>query len=516
MVLEEAPTTSTVSSMPRARTTNNSVSSLAEQTEIIRSMSDKASKGTACPSSPKGQDLGKKQKKKAAAGGKKTLDPEPLPQGDNVAIPRPAGAGGVPGNQGAEPSVNQASGSDVTPRVQNMASFPPQHLMAPYGQHMPVYFPHSMGFQGFYPPGMGVQLEQQEEDSWEDSESVCTVSSGAPMDGMGPRQGDHEMSDDEDEGPLMMPAPQKRVEASLDFSGLKEGKLAQLLQSRHQKVKEDEKLTPPINETLAAIVNAFFEETKVAGELEKLTKEYPQVKNMDKQLVPKLDAELFTAIDPQVRAVDVALQGIQKGVVAAVSAMAPIGSLMLERGNTDKELDELSGNMLDAMHILALTSKGLEHRRRETLKPNMQQTYAKALGKAHEGDPQWLYGGNLSEATRKCEVAKKLADKIVKRKTPQQSQGHQHNKQNPQGGNQNKRFKQPNKQNWQNFQQAQSGQKAFGYQHFQMPQVQMQTPYTYGYQNQQYQQYKGKGPRQQQGQANGGNNQDFQKRGAQK
>ena len=114
------------------------------------------------------------------------------------------------------------------------------------------------------------------------------------------------------------------------------------------------------------------------------------------------------------RGVNVALQNIKKGVVTAISAMAPIGSLMVERGNSDPDLEDLSVNMLDAMQLLALTSRGVEHRRREALKPNMQQTYAKVLGKPHE--PQWLCGGNLSEVTRKCEAAKRLADKVIKRK----------------------------------------------------------------------------------------------------
>ena len=182
------------------------------------------------------------------------------------------------------------------------------------------------------------------------------------------------------------------------------------------------------------------------------------------------------------------------------------------------ELDELSQNMLDAMQLLALTSRGMENRRREALKPSMQHSYARVLGKPQEGDPQWLYGGNLSEATRKCEVAKRLTDKLIKRKGPQ-GQGPQ-NKQGAQGGQNNqKRFKNA-KQMRQNFQQQQMMPRMFGYQQFQ-PQMQ-QMNYQYQYPNQQqqgYQNFRPKGQRHQQpsaGQNMGGGNQDFQKRGAQK
>ena len=516
-VSSRPPSSRKVSSMPGARTTNNSVSTLEEQSDLIRSMAEKGNKSSSAKSSVSQEDLTKKKGKK----GKRPLDPETRDAAEHAPL-----------DIGAEPvqrAVNHRDG-DVTdeaaqaqqpvqmaaPMPMAAMGFPTQQVQPP----MPFFFPQmpqQMGYQGMYPQqALGfmncAQMDCQNESDPEDEPVPLVNFSG--------RQADHEMSDDDDSVISVATQAQKQDKA-VDFSDLKTGKLAALLQSQHQKIKEEDRVTPPINDKLAHIVNGFFEETKAAGDLERLAKEYPQVKNMPKQLVPKLDPELFTALDPQVRAVDVALQNIQKGVVAAISAMAPIGSLMLQRGESDKELDDLSGNMLDSMRLLALTSKGMEHRRREALKPSLQHTYAKVLGKPQEGDPQWLYGGNLSEATRKCEVAKRLADKIVKKKGNPQGGNAQQNRQGGHGQAQNKKFKQGGKQNWQtgqgwqNHQQGQMTPRMFGYQYYQQPQMPQMA-----YQNMHQQSNTGFRPRgqkpQQQGAGQGGKTaQDFQKRGAQ-
>ena len=96
-----------------------------------------------------------------------------------------------------------------------------------------------------------------------------------------------------------------------------------------------------MHKVMASTINDFFEEAKVAGELEKLTKNYPRIQNMEAQIVSRLDGEIFNAVDQHVRAADVALQNIQKGLVAAISAMAPVGTLLISRGLEDPELDAL-------------------------------------------------------------------------------------------------------------------------------------------------------------------------------
>ena len=57
------------------------------------------------------------------------------------------------------------------------------------------------------------------------------------------------------------------------------------------------------------ILDEMLKGTKAAGELEKLTKEYLRVKNLEKLVMPKPETELFTAIDQNT---DVSLQNLQR------------------------------------------------------------------------------------------------------------------------------------------------------------------------------------------------------------
>ena len=353
--------------MPLARTTNNSVSTLEEQSDIIKTMSEKAEKVVKASGK---SDQSKKKAKKPAA-----------PTSGQQAEPGPGQAPGTSGsdnvsNQAAEPApLDAVTGNGLQPL--------PPHLPMLYPQ------PQHMGFPGAYPqqflpypPPYGPPYQFGGE-GWEE-ETVASYE----------RQSTHNISDDEDEVQSVgSEAVEEKGKRNLDFSKLKPGKMASLLKEQHKKVKDEDRVSQDINDELAGVFDGFFEDTRPGAELERLCKAYPRVKNLENQVVPKLDTELFTAIDHLARTADVSMQTLQKGVVAAISALAPVTALILSRGETDEELDELSGNALEALQLLALTSVAMSNRRRELLKPYLQHTYARALTRAPEGVSQWLYGG---------------------------------------------------------------------------------------------------------------------------
>ena len=108
----------------------------------------------------------------------------------------------------------------------------------------------------------------------------------------------------------------------------------------------------------------------------------------------------------------------KKGLVAAISAMAPIASLYLDRGLGDQELDQLGDNIFDAIHLIALRNIGLTNRRKEIIKPS-----------------------------RKCEADMRVADEVLKRKNniPQQLGQQQGQKAQPQ---RQKKFKHVSNATW--------------------------------------------------------------------
>ena len=516
--------------MPKRRLTNNSVSTVEEQNLLIRIMSERG--GANASTSQEGiSDKKVKGKRKASA----ALGKEPLPEKAKEAraepraepraeVPRRAGdvveldpvtsgdrSRGLTSMAGGGASVTLSTAASAGALNMGPAPLPMPFFFPPQPQQYPGYFPAPGQYAGFGQP-MGCQEmmdgAQDSDENWEletepGSEPDRSGEQGRPV---------HSISDDDDDIPACSKDQDKPV---LDFENLKAGKMAQWLKETHRKATEADRPGENINPTLAKIIDEFFEETKVLTELERLAKEFPKTGNITKLVVPKLDQELFGAIDQNVRTADVFIQSIQKGLTAAIAATAPIAAFMLERGDTDPELDGFSTNIVKAIQLEVLALKALSTRRREQIKPYMQNTYAKAMAKAHDGDPQWLYGGNLSETTRKCEIAKKMAEKIVKRKqTPQQNNTNQQRQQGGRGGFGKKvRGNNPNHY-----------QKSFGYGSQNVPyQMQyQQTPFQYQayqayqpyYQNQSYK--KGQGQQNGGQQQQQGHQQDFRPRGPRK
>ena len=485
--------------MPAGRTTNNSISSLVEQDLLITVMAEKTT------TSVKNSTGSKEKKAKKPRGASQTVtapdSQAPVGYGDNVATSARAEAEQVEtleeGAQAPLQLVQPAGGQNPM----GQEGFPLPYFYPPplYGRGLGHY--SGLGQNFVYPPDFGPMDAHSvhSEESWE----AQSVTSG--------RQATHQMSDDEDD---------KQTEAQpikapkMDFASLKSGKMAEILKQRHEKTHGGEKLGPQINETLAGTINDFYAETKVNTELEKLAKDYPRVENVPRLCVPKLDVELFPAVDQNTRQTDVALQNLQKGLVGAISAMAPVASLMVNRGDVDAELEELCGNMVDAMQMVALVDLGLTTRRRELIKPSMQQTYARALAKGPSGSPEWLYGGNLSQEARKCEEAKKVAEKVMKRKntqTTQQNAPATHFK--GAGRGQNKRFKFQQGGNKQHYQPR--GYQGFN-QVFPAPMPVYQQQYQQFPQQFQYQDFRQKSQRQNNQQNFVPQQQDFQKRGLKK
>ena len=205
----------------------------------------------------------------------------------------------------------------------------------------------------------------------------------------------------------------------------KKGVCANILKENIAHVKEADKVSPKLPTELAFGVDKYLKDCVFTSDMEKLSKQYPRVENLEFLKVPRLDVEVYQVIEQKVRNNDQSLQTVQKSIVAAVSALSPLLELAFERADSDQELDESSRGLWDSIQLMAHALNGISARRRELIKPCLAPIYARVLTKGHETTPDWLYGGNLLETTKKCEAAKKLSEKLLKPKPQQQQQQQQ-------------------------------------------------------------------------------------------
>ena len=262
---------------------------------------------------------------------------------------------------------------------------------------------------------------------------------------------------------------------------------ADLLKDHLTKVKEADKVADKISEPVAAGVDKFLRDSWYTSEMEKLSKQYPRIQNVKGLKVPKLDMEVFQLVQQNVRNTDQSFQSIQKALVSGMSALSPVLDLAIQRGNKDDELDPLTKNLLQGMQLFSFAFNAISTRRKEVLKPCLAPAYARVLTKGHDTTPEWLFGGDLLTTTKKCEAAKRIGEKVLNLKRKQDQQPPREIQQNkrfkgPQSSGQGM-LRAHNPQNPQNVRFVQP--QSYQYQ-FPNPQQmqQMQFPQQMGYQQQ--------------------------------
>ena len=234
----------------------------------------------------------------------------------------------------------------------------------------------------------------------------------------------HDISEDESEllesdldNELAVPAvPVEPVGSQIK----KKGAFAEILKENLNKVKEADKVASKLAPEVASGVDKYLKDCVYASDMEKLVKEYPRVDNVQGMRVPRLDTEVYQVIEQHVRTFDQQLQSIQKGIVGAISAISPLLDLGFERADEDVQLDACARGIWDSVQLMAFALNGLSQRRRDLIKPSLAPIYAQVLTKGHDTTPEWLYGGNLVETTKKCETAKRISEKILAKKPQKQ------------------------------------------------------------------------------------------------
>ena len=426
--------------MASKRGTNNSiVSTLEDQTRVISEMSEKGggmgkekdrSAGVPSEKIKKKTRNGKASQEKAPP---RTLDPQGSTSRDVIPAqthggPAPSGSRSRPAAVAAVPDPVQDVGAELLSdepgdapgdqvevndgeEGQDNQLLDPDYQQWLWQQQLQQMNMQQFGMPNFQmPPAWGFQpvfINQQ-------VEQVKVPQAAA-------RQADHEISDDDEEEDINPPP-----------AGALEGASDELLREQLEHVNEADKVSPKVETKVAQLLDRYLKDAVLISEMEKAAKKYPRIDNCLRMKVPRLDAEVFQVVEQPVRTNDQNMQGIQRGIQAAMAAIAPVLDLVFQRKMDDPELDNLGTNVMNGLQLMAFASNAVAMKRREMLKPHLSPLYAKAMTKTQEESVEWLYGGDLSETTKQCETAKRISDKVLKRKQPFY----------PRGGR-GKRFRQP-------------------------------------------------------------------------
>ena len=443
--------------MASKRVTNNStVTTLEDQTRIISVMSEKGGGQRPEKASNSTSTIEKTKAKKKIRVGKGSQDKTPLrpldPQGTSSDVTaaqtrgagtssasrsrppdEPAAAanvgGGGDGDQGDAPSnpgdvSNQAEADDLDELEQGIPEgddgnqfVDPDYRQWLWQQQMQqMNVPQFGNFMPNFPFGNVQQMS-----NWGYQMGIPHQPVGINPGRSTARQPDHEISDDEDDVPI--PANPALIPASTGQNKGEEGASAELLKEQLGQVSEADRVSPPVGTKVAQLLDRYLKDAMLVSEMEKAVKKYPRVENCERMKVQRLDVEVFQGLEQNLKTCDQNFQGIQRGIMAAMAAIAPVLDLVFQRKLDDPELDALGTNVMNGLQLMAFASNSIAGKRRDLLKPHLAPIYAKVMTKAQEESVDWLYGGDLTETTKQCETAKKIGEKVIKRKQPFQGRG---------------------------------------------------------------------------------------------
>ena len=135
------------------------------------------------------------------------------------------------------------------------------------------------------------------------------------------RQATHEMSEDEEEEIMVIDRPVTQSQQTVKGP---ESKSETLLKEQLGSVKEADRVSQAASDEVARLLDRYLKDATAVAEMEKLVKLYPRIANLEGMKVQRLDGEIFQAVEQGVKNTDQSFQGVQKAILAAMTAFTPV------------------------------------------------------------------------------------------------------------------------------------------------------------------------------------------------
>lgn len=216
--------------------------------------------------------------------------------------------------------------------------------------------------------------------------------------------------------------PKARREFKLDTS-LHEGALLTELKDLYKDKKKPVAERITLSESMVGVIQHFYEGPAEGGPkplkaIKELSRQYTGIKDV-------LQARVL-AMNDEIRFSDGRKDGesslliATKGVVGALTAMAPTLDILLQRGSADPELNAQAMNMLSAVRLLVCTHNQMRIDRRLSVQKVVHSKLGKELIKERRdvyGDgpstSEFLLGENLGEKNRQLMKSVRASDSCM-------------------------------------------------------------------------------------------------------
>lgn len=233
-----------------------------------------------------------------------------------------------------------------------------------------------------------------------------------------------EENPDEDEGRVVETRPEEMAGTSKKSkaqaepadkipaeSNKDEGALHDIAQS----LQLEEKCSPKVAEQLANVVNGVMQ-TRLSDEVQaERLKAYQRPENCDSLVTVKVNPLIWEKLRSETRSADIKLQKVQtliiKSVMPSVQVIETLNKVQDQIPTGILDVPALMKQLSDGIALSSCASYELNMRRREAIKPDLNQEY-KHLCSSTVPVTEFLFGSDLSQQLKDMAQANRVASKL--------------------------------------------------------------------------------------------------------
>ncbi|XP_071801835.1 uncharacterized protein [Asterias amurensis] len=165
-----------------------------------------------------------------------------------------------------------------------------------------------------------------------------------------------------------------------------------------------------VDEKLAGVISKLLRHKSSEGKVAEKLNSFKRPCNIPELDCTRVNPEIWNSLQSKTRSMDIKLQKVEQ---AALKGMVPIVTCIEALMSTNKSLDHkvLVTNLLDALAIIGHATTELNFRRRELIKPDLNQQFS-TLCSAQAPVTGLLFGDNLSQKCKDIQETNKLGQKF--------------------------------------------------------------------------------------------------------
>ena len=187
----------------------------------------------------------------------------------------------------------------------------------------------------------------------------------------------------------------------------------EVLNEISQELDCDELFSPPLLDKLATVVNKMLRIKLSEDKLKEKQRLYTRPQNCETLTTTRVNAEIWAKLQSHTRSVDIRLQKVQALLLKGIVPILQIANTQLSTEATAKDENhkEMTRQALDAISLLSQANQELNQRRRELIRPDLNEKYQQICAE-HVPCTDHLFGDDLHKTLQDITATNRVGQQV--------------------------------------------------------------------------------------------------------